>query len=360
MKLQAITGSLAESGCKFPSIDLLQPADPFLDTTGEDLRRRIFITQENTGKTLCLRPEFTIPVCLAHLKQGDNTGRYAYAGSVFRQRDKEPQEFTQAGFEDFGDQNRLKADINCINIAIKTLQQAGQQNLGLTLGDQSIFSDLLEALDIPSAWRKKLTRNFGDTELLIENLSVMYTMDEEFLTNIPKEYHALLENADTQRLEALIGERMSEDGLSPTFGRTPNAIADRLMQKLELSSAALDEEKYNLLQSFLAIDVTLADAPLALAQYQKASGLDLKSGQERLAAMAKAISEYVGDARYRANFGRRLDYYTGLVFEIYSGGSQKPLIGGGRYDQLMTLLGSPKEIPAVGFSIWVDRLEAAL
>lgn len=41
---------------------VIQPAEPFLDMAGEDLRRRIFMTENERGESLCLRPEFTIPV----------------------------------------------------------------------------------------------------------------------------------------------------------------------------------------------------------------------------------------------------------------------------------------------------------
>ena len=61
--------------------------------------------------------------------------------------------------------------------------------------------------------------------------------------------------------------------------------------------------------------------------------------------------------RWRAAFGRPLDYYTGLVFEISANGAV--LAGGGRYDRMMTLLGATEEIPAVGFSLWIDCIEAA-
>lgn len=47
---------------------VIQPAEPFLDIAGEDLRRRIFMTESETGASLCLRPEFTIPVCLRHIE----------------------------------------------------------------------------------------------------------------------------------------------------------------------------------------------------------------------------------------------------------------------------------------------------
>ena len=57
---------------------------------------------------------------------------------------------------------------------------------------------------------------------------------------------------------------------------------------------------------------------------------------------------------------RGLDYYTRTTFEFTHGGlgAQNALLGGGRYDGLMTQLGAPTPIPAVGFSVWVEALTA--
>ena len=49
------------------------------------------------------------------------------------------------------------------------------------------------------------------------------------------------------------------------------------------------------------------------------------------------------------NFGREVEYYTGLVFEVYSG--NKEIARGGRYDDLLKGLGAKKNIPAVGAAI---------
>ena len=89
---------------------VIQPADPFLDMAGEDLRRRIFLTESETGEALCLRPEFTIPVCLDHIaSQSGTPRRYAYLGEVFRQRREGGNEFFQAGIEDLGDADTRRA-----------------------------------------------------------------------------------------------------------------------------------------------------------------------------------------------------------------------------------------------------------
>jgi ATP phosphoribosyltransferase regulatory subunit len=66
----------------------------------------------------------------------------------------------------------------------------------------------------------------------------------------------------------------------------------------------------------------------------------------------------VDTMRFATGFGRGLDYYTGFVFDLHGpeGEAQGPIVGGGRYDQLMTRLGAPDPIPAVGFAVWIDRL----
>ena len=54
---------------------------------------------------------------------------------------------------------------------------------------------------------------------------------------------------------------------------------------------------------------------------------------------------------------RGLDYYTRTIFEIQTGslGAQSAVVGGGRYDNLVKMLGGPN-LPATGFAIGFDRL----
>ena len=55
------------------------------------------------------------------------------------------------------------------------------------------------------------------------------------------------------------------------------------------------------------------------------------------------------DIFFITNFGRNIEYYTGIVFEIFSG--KKEIARGGRYDDLLKSLGAKKNIPAVGAAI---------
>ena len=115
------------------------------------------------------------------------------------------------------------------------------------------------------------------------------------------------------------------------------------------------------MKGFLSIDVPLDGAANALETFAAGAGLSLGVALEKFAARAKAIEALglpTGKIRYDAAFGRPLDYYTGLVFEISAENADRPLAGGGRYDRLLTLLGAKTPIPGVGFSVWLDRIEA--
>ena len=130
---------------------VIQPAAPFLNMAGEDLRRRIFMTESETGESLCLRPEFTIPVCLRHIETATGTPkRYAYLGEVFRQHREGASEFYQAGIEDLGTKDVASADARAISDALAILKSLlPGRALTVTIGDQSVFEAVVAALGLP-------------------------------------------------------------------------------------------------------------------------------------------------------------------------------------------------------------------
>lgn len=75
----------------------------------------------------------------------------------------------------------------------------------------------------------------------------------------------------------------------------------------------------------------------------------------------KELEEYLGMAKipYKINtrIVRGLDYYTKLVFEFVTNfnGSNLTVCGGGRYDNLSSILGG-KNLPATGLAIGVERI----
>jgi ATP phosphoribosyltransferase regulatory subunit len=341
---------------------VIQPAEPFLDMAGEDLRRRIFLTESETGESLCLRPEFTIPVCLRHIETATGTPkRYSYLGEVFRQRREGSNEFYQAGIEDLGDTDIAAADARTVGDAIAILRRLlPGRALSVTLGDQQVFEAVVAALGLPLGWQKRLVQAFGDMrqlETLLEKL-----VSPNPMTGLDARIAGLLASGDETALIAHIDAAMQETGYSTNASRSPAEIARRLREKLALAATRLPEQSFLLLKEFLSLQAPLGQASQALSDFADGAGLKLGKALSafdgRVAALANAGAD-LNSITYRAAFGRPLDYYTGLVFEIVEEGQTNVLAGGGRFDRLMTLLGAQDHIPAVGFSLWLDRLEAA-
>jgi histidyl-tRNA synthetase len=100
----------------------------------------------------------------------------------------------------------------------------------------------------------------------------------------------------------------------------------------------------------IAINV---DAPESVASLNPESKRHLKEVLEYLDEMGITY-------RLNKNLVRGLSYYTHTVFEMIDEGDSETgplaLAGGGRYDYLGTMLGSKKEIPAIGAAIGMDRV----
>ncbi|PZU88596.1 MAG: ATP phosphoribosyltransferase regulatory subunit [Shinella sp.] len=340
---------------------VIQPAGPFLDMAGEDLRRRIFMTENERGESLCLRPEFTIPVCLRHIETATGTPkRYAYLGEVFRQRRDGANEFYQAGIEDLGNTSIAAADARAIGDAYAILARLlPGRKLTVMLGDQAVFEAVVKALGLPAGWQKRLIQAFGNADQIEQLLKRLGSPNP--VEGLNPMVSGLLASGDDAALVAHIDETMQATGYSTNASRSPVEIARRLKEKQELAETRLDGAALILLREFLSLELPLPDATSALAGFADAAGLKLGAAisrfDERVAALANAGVDLAG-ITYRAAFGRPLDYYTGLVFEVAAKDHPAVLAGGGRFDHLLTLLGAESRIPAVGFSLWLDRIEA--
>ena len=98
-RAEALVGAYERAGYRRVAPSILQPAEPFLDLSGEDIRKRMYLTADADGRELCLRPDLTIPVSrdyLASPEAGSAQG-FCYLGPVFRDRGVLPAEIVQAG-----------------------------------------------------------------------------------------------------------------------------------------------------------------------------------------------------------------------------------------------------------------------
>ena len=136
---------------------MLQPAEPFLDLSGEDIRNRMYLTTAPGGGEFCLRPDLTIPVSRDYLASpiaGQPAG-FCYLGPVFRHREDQPAEFLQAGIESFGRADKAAADAEMLSLGLDATAGYGLASPDIKTGDVALFCALVAGLDLPPAWKRR-------------------------------------------------------------------------------------------------------------------------------------------------------------------------------------------------------------
>ncbi len=343
------------AGARFVEVPVLHPADPFLETAGEDIRRRMFVTEGPQGERLALRPDFTIPVCLMHLAEGAGPARYAYEGLVFRRHDQGSPERLETGCEDFGRDDRVTADAEALALAIACAAEVTPGPLSVRLGDIGLFDALLRTLGLPGRWRRRLRRSCGLPSIMQANLERMVARREAEDGRLDAGIRALA--GSREGLVALLEERRSSQGHAEGAGRSPEEIAERFLDRRAIPDATVAERAVETLNEYLGIASDLRSAATTLRDFARRRRLDLADAIDVFAQRNAAITGLAfatRDIRFEAGFGRPLDYYTGLVFELHVEGAGNPLVGGGRYDRMMEMLGSARPVPAVGFTMRLD------
>jgi ATP phosphoribosyltransferase regulatory subunit len=340
---------------------ILQPAEPFLDLSGEDIRARMFLTAGRAGEELCLRPDFTIPVSCDYLGSGaaGQPQGYCYLGPVFRDRGALPGEFLQAGIESFGRTDKAAADAETLALGLAATAHFGRSAPSIMTGDVGLFTALVSALDLAPGWKRRLVKDFNRKASLAQDL-------ERLTLHAPNgkaDYQgvlAALAGSDPKAARALVTDLLSIAGISAVGGRSVGEIADRFLEQSTLgASAALPRDTHDLVMRFLGIGGTPDAAAGAMRKLAKEGGLSLDAALDRFEARNADMTKQgidISRVAFSCAFGRGMDYYTGFVFELRDAGGDEPLVAGGRYDDLLTRLGSQTPIPAVGFSVWIERL----
>ena len=346
---------------------VLQPADVFLDRSGEEIRRRTFVLTDPSGRELCLRPELTIPVCRMHLEsKAKIPARLAYHGPAFRYQANEPErpsQFLQTGIECLGVADRGKVDSEVLTLAVEAVREAGLSDFSLQIGDLGLFAGLVDALDIPPQWRGRLKRHFWRPGYFKELLARLSNSD----TPPAQRYLAHLGNAEGAEARAALDGLMDYLGASETTlgGRTREEIIDRLMeQAAEAAAVRLDKKAVGLIERVLAVSGDAATALTGLRKLLRDARVKLDAPLDAMEARIEALNGLglpKNRIAFAAHFGRNMEYYTGFVFELWSRDKEGKvqIAGGGRYDTLLQSLGSPTAQPAVGCAIRGERVLAA-
>jgi ATP phosphoribosyltransferase regulatory subunit len=347
---------------------VLQPAEPFLDLGGEDIRRRMFLTTDPDGRELCLRPDLTIPVSrdyLASSSAGKPAG-FCYLGTVFRHREGLASEFLQAGIESFARADKAAADAEMLALGLEATTQYGVTAPVVRIGDVGLFSAFVAALDLAPAWKRRLIKDFN------RKSSLKHDLDQLTLAsaNGSKEYQgvlAALAGSDPKAAHHLVTDLLSIAGIATVGGRSVAEIADRFLEQSALNAPTrLPRETRALIERFLSVAGDPDEAAGELRTLASDARIDLSAALDLFETRTGFLAARGVDVRaikFATDFGRGFDYYTGFVFELHnatnnSARANSALVAGGRYDGLLTRLGAKEPIPAVGFAAAIEELAA--
>jgi len=345
--------------------DIIQPADIFLERSGEDIRARTFVFTDPSGAEMCLRPDLTVPACryhLSHVEDPSAERRYCYLGPAFRFPDEllSPQEFTQAGLEWFGAAEPAACEARVLKLTISALEAAGLAKYRVTFGDLGLFSALLDDTAMPERWRKRLQHHFWRPHAFRELLDSFTAERASLRTSISP----LIDRIDGGNALAIAETAIVERNLPLVGGRDLSEIAARLEGKAaDRRETPLERAKADQLNAYLAI---AGQASATGSELERIGGGQLYGKARDYFAKRLFEMEELGlnprRFHFAAGFGRDLEYYTGFTFQIEADTPHGPIAvaGGGRYDNLLSDMGSPVRVPAVGCAIHTDRLKAVL
>lgn len=274
--------------------------DLYSNVTSSVNRKEMMKVIGANGDVLVLRPDVTIPVTqeLSHVcKHLTSEYRFYYIQEVFRQsfEKNEKIERTQAGIEYFCEKSP-EADAETIALAIQTMKDLEFQEIKIEIGHSTIFNEIVGDLHLQDDQLKRL-------KMLVQAKNVGEL--SPFLQQLP---------IDANRKESI-------EQLPFLYGK-PENVLERAKEVLPL-------------QNVVRIVTYLEEVCSILKLY--------------------GLEEYIV-----IDFGltNHMDYYSGILFQGYVERLGKPVLMGGRYDDLGKKFEA--ELPAIGFAFEIDSLVKAL
>jgi len=278
---------------------VIEPLELLSAKSGEEIRQRMFIFKDLGERQVALRPEFTASIArLAStaLKNEPKPLRLFSVGSVYRY--DEPQ---RGRYREFWQSN--------FELMGSARPEADAEIVLLT-------NSLLKSLGLQGYAFK------------IGHIGVIRGI--------------LSQEGINEKIQNAILQRMDKKEYREAFKLVPtDRCRDMLEGLLELKS----EDCFTTIEKIKSY----------VDDYEKA-----KAAADNLGEILKLVVESGCPVQIvEPAFARGLEYYTGMIFEIYIPELEIALGGGGRYDRLIELFGG-EPTPAVGCAHGIDRIALAL
>lgn len=246
------------------------------------------------GELLALRNDMTSSIAriVASKDRSDIVPKkYSYISNTFRYPrlyQGKSHEFTQAGIEIIGISS-IKAEIECIKLAYEALNRINITKFTIHIGSGLFINELF--------------KDFGFDDSKINNL----------LNIIQNKDYVMLKNT-------LVSYELEDKKIG---------LVIRIMR---------NAGKLNFLQSIIDELYGYSSSKILEGLKELYDSL-LKLGLENRVVFDFSISSYV-------------NYYTGVVFQVFAEGIGRAVISGGRCDNLLATFG--RDLPAIGFGLDID------
>ena len=278
----------------------------FTTKSGEEIVDQLYNFKDKSARELTLRPEITAPVARLYLNELEKTAtkpiKLYYYGSCFRYERPQKGRFRQ--FWQFG----------CELIGAKSPQGEAEVI--------AMCSDSIEALGITGA------------DVNINHLGIIRGLFKHFEVD-----------SETQRELMVVIDKGDKDLLKESLSGDNPIISNDELNQILLKLIDLVGDKS-----------ILEDVNELIKDYEEP-----QEAFEQLKNLVDLLESFDMD-NYTLNLGvaRGLDYYTGIVFEIYVEGlgAQKQVCGGGTYSLIKVFGG--QEVESTGFALGFDRLMNAI
>ena len=333
---KAIIQTFKSNGFVLSEPDVLLDSEYIIERSGEKFRSSMLTFESKDGKTMCLRPDLTVASCINFLQKKTSSKIY-YSGQAYRRSNNNSSNFisNQLGIEILGSKNQIQDDFKVISTILSSAKKIKSKKIQIKVGDISLFKSLINALDMPERWKLRLIRHFWRPNYF-----------EELLKRLEKNTDIDAVTFDTDKERFYEMKKMDQDKL--VAGRSISEILRRFDKKIKDPRSFSDGKKIvKIIKSFLNINCKLSQLDEKLLDFAKKN--NLKKNIFKNFKSIQNLKKLKQDVNFITNFGRDVEYYTGIVFEVFSG--KKEIARGGRYDDLLKSLGAKKNIQAVGAAI---------
>lgn len=395
--LETMENVFRQYGYRGVEVPTIEPMELHLRKSGESIRRHMYQFQDLGEENVCLRPELTASVARMYsqkLRSEIKPLRLYYSGPSFRY-DK-PQkgrfrEFTQVGIETVGGVGP-EYDAEAIALACHVMEAIGLSkkyrviigSIGLTLDflkekkvlekAQSVILNKME--DMGKEPKMKKEQKLMAIEEALEKIHIPVGPVQPEKARIINAIDQIRKasrgaedsNSDRQPPEeTLIAWVLDQAEVVDSWRTTEDAnlVARNLLTKVErYKQGPIMREVLNFLAELMDISGKAEEVFPSLYALLERHQLNTDRARE-LELTIQYLKEFDIDwdqVTIDFSFGRGLEYYTGVIFEIHCDNSEKlgekqtQVCGGGRYDTLISIIGDCEDVPALGFSFGLERL----